>query len=49
MPNINDIVRVLEPFNETCPDTYVIVDVRDDGTCTLDNGIDFDPIYLEPV
>lgn len=45
--NINDTVRVLAPFTETLPDTYTVIDVHPDGTCTLDNGIDVDPIYLE--
>ena len=30
---VNDVVKVLEPFNETYPDTYVITEVKqtDDG------------------
>lgn len=43
------VVRVLPPFQQALPDTYTVATVNAEGTCTLDNGADFDPIYLELV
>jgi hypothetical protein len=43
---IGDVVRVSEDFAFALPETYTISEIREDGTCTLDNGIDFAPEHL---
>lgn len=45
---IGDSVRVSEDFASALPDTYTIVDIKndEDGTCVLDNGSDFAPHHL---
>lgn len=45
---VGDRVQVSEIFATALPDTYTIVDIKDDadGTCTLDNGSDFAPEHL---
>ena len=46
---VGDMVRTKEPFNEFYPDIYVIESVREDGTCSIADGIDFAPTNLERV
>ena len=47
---VNDVVRVLEPFNETYPDTYTITEVLDSQEVYILGEIGaFSACYLEVV
>ena len=48
--NIGDNVRILEPFNISFPETYVIVNIDDNNVVFLENiEGGFDGKYLEKV
>ena len=49
MPQVGDIVRVLPPFQEAFPDTYLIEYINRDGVCGICEDRDFDPKFLEIV
>lgn len=49
MITVGSEVRVLAPFSEFYPGTYVVVGVSVTGAFQILDGIDFDPIYLELV
>lgn len=44
-----DTVKVLPPFDIAFPDTYTVEAVKEDGTCVIADGRDFDPIHLEKI
>ena len=45
---VGDSVRVLAPFNEAFPGTYVIESVNPlSGAFQIAGGCDFDAVYLE--
>lgn len=39
--SVGEEVKVAEPFSVSLPDTYKIESITEDGTCTLENGVDF--------
>lgn len=49
MFEVNEIVRVLEPFKEAFPAEYVIEQIKENGVCVICGDRDFDPKFLERV
>ena len=49
MIKVGDKVKVLYPFNDAYPDTYIVEAVMEDGVCIICGDRSFDPKFLEVV
>lgn len=49
MFNVGDKVTVSEWFVQAFPGVYTIESIREDGTCTINGGVDFAPEHLTKV
>lgn len=49
MIEVGSTVRVLPPFSEFFPDTYVVEEISETGAFKIAGGVDFDAAFLELV